>query len=135
MKSFTTPKNSGRVFSWKEVCSCVGLFPKTISSPARSSVLLTKKNITYSLPQKILFSCFFINFSCWRQLTYQWSFTKFPTCFIVDFQPWKSFHSQSQFSCVHHKSQTSRIHLLHETTFKGTLHMQPYIPLFIHGDL
>ena len=30
----------------------------------------------------------------------------------------KSFHSQTQFSCVHHKIQFSRIHLLHETTFK-----------------
>ena len=47
----------------------------------------------------------------------------------------KSFHSQPQFSRVHHKIQFSRILLLHETTFKGILHMQPYIPWFIHGNL
>ena len=115
------PLNYARVLSKKK------------NSP--SSVPSAKKSSTCSLCQNSSFLVSSSIFNCWRQLTYQWSFTKFPTCFIVDFQPWKSFHSQPQFSCVHQKIQTSRIHLLHETTFKGTLHMQPYIPQFIHGDL
>ena len=61
-------------------------------------VLSLKKNITCFLYKKN--SSFLVSssiFSCWRQLTYQWSFAKFPTRFIVDFQPWKetSIHSHN----------------------------------------
>ena len=103
-----------------------------VEDPRQMHIYLTENSITPLTTWSHNFPLFCHNF----QLTYQCSFTKFPTHFIVNFQPWKkSFHSQPQFPCVHHKIQFSRIHLLHETTIKGILHMQPYIPWFIHGDL